>query len=98
MELLGNFSFVKVQPITGEKVLLLSEIKEAVDIVNLVKKGELQSRPAKELLNEILMYFLYCHSIRQLKRLEKKFPSLKAEYAALVEELEENLEKGTSWV
>ena len=53
MELLSNFSFVKVQPITGEKALLLSEIKEAVDIVNQVKKGELQARPAKELLNEI---------------------------------------------
>ena len=33
---------------------------------------------------------------RQLKRLSKKFPSLKADYAALVEELEENPEKGTS--
>ena len=32
---------------------------------------------------------------RQLKRLAKKFPSLKAEYAALIEELEENPEKGT---
>jgi len=31
---------------------------------------------------------------RQLKRLAKKFPSLKAEYAALVEELEDNPEKG----
>ena len=31
---------------------------------------------------------------RQLKRLAKKFPSLKEEYAALVEELEENPEKG----
>ena len=53
MELLGNFSFVSVQPITREKALLLSEIKEAVDIVNQVKKGELQARSAKELLNEI---------------------------------------------
>ena len=51
MELLGNFPFVKVQP--GEKALLLSEIKESVDYVNQVKKGELQARPAKELLNEI---------------------------------------------
>ena len=33
---------------------------------------------------------------RQLKRLAKKFPSLKAEYAALVEGLEENPETGTS--
>ena len=53
MELLGNFSFVKVQPITNEKALLLSEIKEAVDIINLIKKGKVQARSAKELLNEI---------------------------------------------
>ena len=53
MELLGNFTFVKVQPIAGQKALLLREIKEAVDIVNQVKKGELTARPAKELLHEI---------------------------------------------
>ena len=53
MELLGNFSFVKIQPITNEKALLLSEIKEAVDVINSIKKGEAQARPAKELLNEI---------------------------------------------
>ena len=53
IELLNNFSFVKVKPITNEKALLLSEIREAVDIVNLVKKGKIQARPAKELLNEL---------------------------------------------
>jgi hypothetical protein len=53
MELLDNLSFVKVQPITSEKALLLSEIREAVDTVNLIKKGKIQARPAKELLNEI---------------------------------------------
>jgi polyhydroxyalkanoate synthesis regulator phasin len=53
MELLNNFSFVKIRPITYEKALLLSEIREAVDNVNLVKKGKLQARPAKELLDEI---------------------------------------------
>ena len=52
-ELLGNFSFVKVHPITNEKALLLSEIREAVDNVNLVKRGKLRARPAKELLDEI---------------------------------------------
>ena len=31
---------------------------------------------------------------RQLKRLVKKFPSLKAEYFVLIEELEKNPEKG----
>ena len=53
MELLGNFSYIKVHPITNEKALLLSEIREAVDTVNLIKKGKFQGRPAKELLNEI---------------------------------------------
>ena len=53
MELLDNFSFVKVKPITNEKALLLSEIREAVNTVNLVKKGKIQARPAKELLDEI---------------------------------------------
>jgi len=48
-ELLGNFSFVKVYPITNEKALLLSEIRKTVDNVNLVKKGKLQARPAKEI-------------------------------------------------
>jgi hypothetical protein len=53
MELLNNFPFVKAQPITNEKALLLQEIREAVDTVNLVKKGALSARPAKELLNEL---------------------------------------------
>ena len=53
MELLNSLSFVKVQPITNEKALLLSEIKEAVNTINLIKKGKGQARPAKELLNEI---------------------------------------------
>ena len=53
MELLSSFSFVKVQQITKEKALLLSEIKEAVNAINLIKKGNTQARPAKELLNEI---------------------------------------------
>jgi len=39
--------------ITNEKALLLSEIREAVDTVNLVKEGKAQARPAKELLNDI---------------------------------------------
>lgn len=53
LELLNNFSFVKVQPITNEKAVLLGQLKEAVDSVNRVKKGELQARPAKALLDEI---------------------------------------------
>lgn len=33
---------------------------------------------------------------RQLKRLAKKFPSLKAEFSRLIEELEDNPEQGTA--
>ena len=32
---------------------------------------------------------------KEMKRLTKKFPSLKAEYATLIEDLEQNPEKGT---
>jgi len=53
LELLNSFSFVKVRTISNEKAMLLNEIKDAVDTVNLVKKGKLQVRSAKELLNEI---------------------------------------------
>ena len=53
MELLNNFSFVKVESITDEKALLLHELKEAVNTVNLVKKGKLSARPVKQLLNEL---------------------------------------------
>ncbi len=53
MELLGNFPFVKVQPLDEGKELLMNEIKEAVENVKLAKKGVLQPRSAKELLDEI---------------------------------------------
>ena len=53
MELLDQFSFVKVLPLTREKGVLLREMKEAVDALSQAKKGTLQARPARELLNEI---------------------------------------------
>ena len=53
MELLDNFTFVKVKPITNEKALFLRELRESVDTLNLVKQGKIQARPAKELLNEL---------------------------------------------
>jgi hypothetical protein len=53
MDVLQHISYVKVKLLTDEKALLLQEIKEAVDAVNLVKKGKLSARPAQELLNEI---------------------------------------------
>ena len=53
LELLKNFSFVKVKPITSEKALLMEELKEAVENVQLVKQGKQKARPLNELLNEL---------------------------------------------
>jgi polyhydroxyalkanoate synthesis regulator phasin len=53
MELLNSLSFVKAKPISDEKAELMEEIKEAVENLNLVKKGKLKARSAKELLNEL---------------------------------------------
>ena len=53
LELLGNLSFVKTKQLTDEKAQLMSEIKEAVENLKLVRKGKLKGRPAKDLLNEI---------------------------------------------
>jgi hypothetical protein len=53
MELLNNFSFVKAKTISPAKAQLIEDIKEAVENLNLVKKGKLKARPAKDLLNEL---------------------------------------------
>ena len=93
IELLRNFSFVKVYPITNEKALLLQEIKEAVDTVNLIKKGELHVRQKNYLMKYNVLTIQPFD--RQFKRLVKKFPSLKNEYISLIEKLEQNPEIGT---
>jgi len=38
---------------TDEKVLLMEEIKEAVEELKLIKQGKLQGIPVKQLLDEI---------------------------------------------
>ncbi len=53
MEVLKNFPFVKSKTITPAKAQLMEEIKEAVDNVNLAKKGKLKAKPLKELLDEL---------------------------------------------
>ena len=53
MELLNNFKFVKAEPITNEKSLLIQEIKEAVEEMKLIKAGKLKGRPAEDLINEL---------------------------------------------
>lgn len=52
-ELLNCFSYVKVKPLTKEKARLSEEIKEAVDNLNLVKKGKMKTKLLKDLLNEL---------------------------------------------
>ena len=53
MELLASLSFVKAKPISPAKAELMEEIKEAVDYVNLVKRGNAKVRSAKDVLNEL---------------------------------------------
>jgi hypothetical protein len=53
MELLNNFSFVKSKLLTDEKAELISEIKEAVENLKLVRQGKLKARSAQQLLHEL---------------------------------------------
>lgn len=53
MELLHSFSFVKAETLSGEKALLIKEMKEAVENLKLVRAGKLKARPARDLLNEL---------------------------------------------
>ncbi len=53
MELLRNFKFVKVKPITEEGAKLAEDIRQAVEELNLIKEGKLEARNAEELINEL---------------------------------------------
>ncbi|OFY66389.1 MAG: hypothetical protein A3H98_11340 [Bacteroidetes bacterium RIFCSPLOWO2_02_FULL_36_8] len=53
MEVLRGLSFVKTEMLSEEKVLLIKEIKEAVEEMKLIRAGKLKARPVKELLDEI---------------------------------------------
>lgn len=53
MEVLKSLPYVKAQTITDSKAQLIEEIKEAVVNLNLVKKGKLKARSAKEVINEL---------------------------------------------
>ncbi len=53
MEVLKGLPYVKAKTLSGEKALLIEEIKEAVDNLRLVRRGKLKGRPARELLDEI---------------------------------------------
>jgi hypothetical protein len=51
LEVLNNFKFVKTKPLTETNNLFLSELKEAVEELNLIKTGKLKGIPAEEFLN-----------------------------------------------
>ena len=54
LEVLRNLAFVKkVDTLSGEKNLLIKEIKEAVEELNLIKSGKKQARNAEDFLNEL---------------------------------------------
>ena len=53
MELLKNFSYVKVKPITPYKAQVLEELKEAVENLNLIKKRKYKPKLAKDLIDEL---------------------------------------------
>ena len=54
MELLKSFKFVtKATPLSDYKAETLSNLKEAVEEINLVKKGKLKARNAEDLFDEL---------------------------------------------
>jgi hypothetical protein len=53
LELLRNFSFVKMEEGAAEKARILEDLKGAVSEVNRAKRGEVKLQTARELLNEL---------------------------------------------
>ena len=53
LEVLNGLSYVKVKPISGEKDLLMEEIKEAVEELKLIRAGKKKGRNAEDFLNEL---------------------------------------------
>lgn len=54
LEVLRNLAFVKkVNPISGEKVSLFEDLKEAANEVKLHKEGKIKLKTARELLDEL---------------------------------------------
>lgn len=53
MDVLRSISYVKAKPLTESKARLLSDIKDAVDEINLIKAGKKKARNAEDFLNEL---------------------------------------------
>jgi len=53
MDVLKSISYVKAKQLTEVKAQLLSEMKDAIDEMNLIKKGKKTARNAEDFLNEL---------------------------------------------
>ena len=53
MDVLKSISYVKAKPLTESKAKLLSEMKDAVDEIKLIKTGKKKARNAEDFLNEL---------------------------------------------
>ena len=53
LEVIRSISYVKAKPLTDSKALLMSEIKEAVEEMKLIRAGKKTARNAEDFLNEL---------------------------------------------
>ncbi len=53
MEVLNSISYIKARPLTDAKVMLLEEIREAVEEMKLIKAGLKKARNAEDFLKEL---------------------------------------------
>ena len=53
MDVLNSISYVKAKPLTDAKARLLSEIREAVEEMKLIRAGKKEARNAEDFLNEL---------------------------------------------
>lgn len=53
MELLHNFSFVKIKPFDAELYEFYSNLKDSIEEVKMAKKGEKELQSAEEFLDEL---------------------------------------------
>ncbi|MDR1181531.1 MAG: hypothetical protein LBL13_06105 [Bacteroidales bacterium] len=53
LEILRHIPYVKTKQLTDNKALLISEIREAVEEMKLIRSGEKKARDVEEFLNEL---------------------------------------------
>lgn len=53
LEVIRSISYVKAKQLSDSKAEVLNEVRESIEEYNLVKKGEVKSRPVEDLLDEL---------------------------------------------